>query len=274
MNKYYIIEPIGKGSFGTIYKGQNKETKEYVAIKYAKTNEYNNIIFESKLYQYINRMKAKGFPKLKWYGTQTIDNVLYNYMVLELLGSPLTTLIGSISFENALNIGIQLIERVKTLHSLNLVHRDIKPDNCLFGLPKSGKENTLYLIDLGMAKKYINDDTNMHIDKPQTNRIHGRHIGTQKYISLNEERCILEPTRRDDIESCLYIIMELIYGKLPWDTNDIHKRYDIKKHIVTIMTKGFLVDLLVYVRSLNFEDEPDYEYIVSTLQNQIPIKLS
>ena len=270
MDKYIILEEISKGSFGTIYKGQHKFTKEYVAIKMAlyENNQYNNIKFEAKLYQYINRFCLKGFPKLKWYGTSY--NKKYNYLVTELLGNPLSKIIGKLNFQNALNIGIQIIERIQLFHSLGLIHRDIKPDNFLFGLNETNK-NILYLIDYGFAKKYIDDETGLHIKKELTNK--KSIIGTPKYVSLNvHSEGSSEFSRRDDVESCIYIIMELIIGKLIWDTNDLEKMYQIKNQIECnqyLHLPAFLKDLLVYVRNLTFEEEPNYKYIIDTLSQPL-----
>lgn len=272
MNKYIFIEELSKGSFGTIFKGQNILTKEYVAIKVSlyNNNKYNNLKFEAKLYQYINRFSLKGFPKLKWYGTSG-SNKEYNYLVTELLGQPLSKSIGKVEFQNALNLGIQMIERIQQFHSLGLIHRDIKPDNFLFGPNNQSNKELLYLIDYGLAKKYIDDDTGLHILSKvylSTNNI--SIIGTPKYISVNIHNQLLEPSRRDDIESCLYIILELINGKLIWDVNNIQEIYQIKKEIVNNKNiQSFLIDLLVYIRNLNFEEEPNYRFIIETLRQQL-----
>jgi serine/threonine protein kinase len=272
MNKYIFIEEIAKGTFGTIFKGQNILTKEYVAIKVAlyRNNEYNNLKFEAKLYQYINRFSKKGFPKLKWYGTS--EHNKYNFLVTELLGEPLTKSIGKLRFQNALNIGIQMIERIQQFHSLGLIHRDIKPDNFLFGLKDQNNKDTLYLIDYGFAKKFIDDNTGLHIkDKINNNNnnklIKKSIIGTPKYISINIHSQIVEPSRRDDIESCLYIILELIQGKLIWDVNDIGQMIKIKKQIINSNLPKFFIDLLVYIRNLSFDEEPNYKMIIETLKS-------
>lgn len=275
MNKYIFIEKIAKGSFGSIFKGQNIITKEYVAIKVSlyNNNEYNNLKFEAKLYQYINRFSNRGFPKLKWYGTS--ENNKYNYLVTELLGEPLSKSIGKLSFQNALNISVQIIERIHQFHSLGLIHRDVKPDNFLFGIKDQNNKDILYLIDYGFAKKFIDDNTGLHIkDKNNYNDndnkiVKQSIIGTPKYISINVHNQIVEPTRRDDIESCLYIILELIQGKLIWDINDIEQMIKIKKQLINSNLPKFFIDLLVYIRNLSFDEEPNYKYIIETLRQQL-----
>lgn len=53
--------------------------------------------------------------------------------------------------KHVLMIGIQLLRRIKTLHSLGFVHGDIKPANIMFG--RGNKKNILFLIDYGLTKK-------------------------------------------------------------------------------------------------------------------------
>jgi serine/threonine protein kinase len=64
--------------------------------------------------------------------------------------------------KHVLQIGQQLLRRIKALHSIDYVHGDIKPANIMFG--RGDKRNTLYLIDFGMTKKESNAFDN-HIDE-------------------------------------------------------------------------------------------------------------
>ena len=59
-------------------------------------------------------------------------------------------IINKFTLENVIMITLQMLARLKILHSLGYIHRDIKPANLLFGL----KENidVLYVIDLGLTK--------------------------------------------------------------------------------------------------------------------------
>ena len=84
-NKYAILEKLSEGSFGTIVKGKNVRTNEFVAIKMElKTAEQNSLKNEARVYNYLG--KQNGFPQLKWFGTTD----KYNYLVINLLGSSLT----------------------------------------------------------------------------------------------------------------------------------------------------------------------------------------
>jgi serine/threonine protein kinase len=80
-NKYKLLEKIGEGSFGSIYKGENIRTHELVAIKVEPINNNTKLLKnESIIYQYLNN--NEGLPNVKWFGK---DQINY-YMVINLLG--------------------------------------------------------------------------------------------------------------------------------------------------------------------------------------------
>jgi serine/threonine protein kinase len=95
------------------------------------------------------------------------------------------------------------------MHKKKFVHRDIKPDNFLMGL--YGNTPTLHVIDMGLSKRYINQNTKVHIphrtDKSLT--------GTSRYASLNAHLGH-ELSRRDDLEAIGYVLIYLYTGSLPW----------------------------------------------------------
>ena len=79
-NRYSIIEQIGKGRFGNIYKGKNIRTNELVAIKMEKRDDNIKCLKnEAKIYQYIGNID--GFINMKWFGADNINS----YMVMDLL---------------------------------------------------------------------------------------------------------------------------------------------------------------------------------------------
>ena len=71
------------------------------------------------------------------------------------------------------------ISRLEYVHSKNLIHRDVKPDNFLMGLGKKG--NLVYIIDFGLAKKYRDPRTHQHIPYRENKNL----TGTARYASIN-----------------------------------------------------------------------------------------
>ena len=83
-------------------------------------------------------------------------------MMMDLLGKSLEDIFVAkgkvLSLKSVLTIGYQMVERIEFLHSRGFLHRDIKPDNMLVG-PR-GKEHLIYLIDMGLSKKYMTKESN------------------------------------------------------------------------------------------------------------------
>ena len=257
-NKYKLISPITSGAFGQLYKGENVRTKELVAIKIESKECIKQMLkYETQIYQYLGN--CEGIPQIKWFGSDT----RHNYMVITLLGDSLTAIKEQIStplsLTQTLSISIKMIERVKQMHNKGLIHRDIKPDNFLYGLGK--KSNQLHIIDFGFTKRYMKSDNITHIDIKQDKTI----IGTPKFVSINMHEGI-EPSRRDDLESIGYIMLYLMDLHISDNTDYYTFKLGIEENnTIPLIIKQYLR----YCRNLWFEATPDYNYIIQLLQNEI-----
>lgn len=106
-------------------------------------------------------------------------------------------------------IGVKLLDRLEVLHSENIIHCDLKPENVVVG--KEDKTE-LFLIDFGLSKTIMDANETLRI-----NRI----LGTPSYISIGAHEYIV--SKRNDIESLAYLLIYLIRGDLPWDVKHIAK---------------------------------------------------
>ena len=252
-NKYRLLAKLSQGSFGQVYKGENIRTGDVVAVKVEpKGGDHKSLKSEAKIYQYL--AKLDGFPQLKWYGSTN----KVTYLVTDLLDYSISDLVkkeGRLEMEMVLLLGKQMIQRLYILHNYFLLHRDIKPQNFMLQI----QTNKLFLIDFGFCKRYNYDG--VHIEEGAISKM----IGTPNFVSINVHKGV-EPSRRDDLESCIYIMIYMLFGKLFWDKETDLKNMCFKKEQLTNLEKPlipvFLKQLLIYVRTLEFDECPDYDEII------------
>ena len=261
-DKYKVIRKIGQGSFGRIYICQDIISNEFYAMKVEQNSFLNNILeTESK---YLNYLKGYGIPELIFFGRSE----KYFILIETLLGKSLENLYseshGNFNTKDICMIGIQILDRLEFIHNKNFIHRDIKPDNFVIGTDDD--KNTIYMIDFGLAKRYRNPITQEHIPFKMTKRL----TGTARYASVNALKGG-EQSRKDDLESLNYMLLYFLRGSLPWQgvagitKGEKYKNiYHIKKNIGAEKLYENLPEkfkeLYSYIKKLEFEQDPDYDY--------------
>lgn len=199
---------LGSGAFGEIYQGYSVKQPKDVAIKLeSMKNKHSQLQYESKIYSALQG--GVGIPSIYWYGSQ--GN--YNILVIELLGSSLEDHFNScnrlFTLKTALMLVDQMLSRIEFFHNRSFIHRDVKPDNFIMGIGKN--KSTVYAIDFGLAKRYRDPKSGMHIPFKDGKSL----TGTARYASINTHIGI-EQSRRDDIESLILVLIYFLKGDLPW----------------------------------------------------------
>ncbi|KAL3319551.1 Casein kinase I isoform delta [Cichlidogyrus casuarinus] len=265
--EWKLVSRIGGGSFGELFVANGKSSKEMVAVKMELIKQNQNHLKSE--YQLLKMLDNHvGIPKIYWYGKDA-DKQLYNCLVMELLGPSIEELLvyckGKFSLKTTLMVADQMLKRIKVLHDNCLIHRDIKPDNFVMGVGK--KFNSVYVIDLGLSKFYMNPRTKQHEQFREFRSL----TGTARYCSINTHSGY-EQSRRDDLESLAYVWIYLMKGQLPWQgliadgkREKFQKIFKTKVSISPEMLCNGLpsqfIKILEYTRKLSFEEEPKYKKI-------------
>ena len=269
-NKYIIENKIGKGSFGTVYTAINQETNEKVAVKTEINNNKVQVGLLESEYLRMNALKGYiGIPKVYQFGKVKGFNIL----IMELLGKSLGEIFQKqnkkFSLKTICVLGVDMIKLIEHVHEKQYLHRDIKPDNFVMGREKY--KDVLYLIDFGLAKRYINS--------------YGQHIpfksgksmtGTARYCSIYTHQGI-EQSRRDDLESIGYVLLYFLRGNLPWQgvkVKNTEKHYEKIGNIKQLTSIDELCDgfpeqfkyYFNYVKQLEFDNDPNYNFLIELFE--------
>lgn len=270
-NKYILLEKIGMGKFGVVYKGIHRKTQQYVAIKMEKRDqEIATIKHETTILNHLYRKGCRDVPFVLWYGVY-MD---YTCLTMTYFERTLSEIKDKLVNENEKvnKIMYRILEIIENVHEQYVIHRDIKIDNFMI------LENEIFIIDFGLATFYI-DENNEHIPYKKREYI----TGTPKYISINIHNGI-EPSRRDDLISIGYLYLYLYYGNLPWNNipnmdilndknvpiNNLHilngQNAYIKEKKEWLVLKNTLINCgcdkyMDYCYNLKYTEKPNYSIL-------------
>ncbi|CAL1296541.1 unnamed protein product [Larinioides sclopetarius] len=265
-DRWQIEEKIGKGGFGEVYRCKDCHTNKSVALKLV-----SKITANPGIHHLNNEAKALRAVQGKKFFTRYYSYrrvLLFDFLVMELLGLNLRELKKTypnkkFSVDATLSMGRMMLKSVEWLHDAGYLHRDIKPSNFAIGVEERARR--VYLIDFGLAKRYVYDSGELCSLRNKTS-----FKGTSRYASAN----VLhgkDPGRRDDLISLFYTLVELSSPKLPWKKISGHKELAIMKESYdhSTLIAGFPSTFLQFFEHLNLLDtleKPDYGLLLSTLE--------
>ncbi|KAK6101787.1 Protein kinase domain family protein [Brugia pahangi] len=278
-SRYEVLELLGAGGFGDVYKVRQVDEAgrgdDIFALK-TETNTSGKILNRLKMEMTILQ-ESESLPEEKRkHFIKMIDRgrtESFKFIVMQLVGTSVDKLQKQqpkkhFTLSTTIKLSLQTLEGIKDLHDLGYLHRDIKPQNFSIGLRE--KANIIYVLDFGISRRYIEK----HSKAIRLPRKMVRFLGTIRFASRNchysREQC-----RRDDLESWVYMLIEFTeYASLPWskiiDRDLVCKEKErlfagtYTKHIASLPEE--IHKILKYINELNFQNTPDYEYIMMMLK--------
>ena len=208
ISHYHVIEKLGGGGMGVVYKAEDIRLHRFVALKLLP----QGVTADSTALRRFER-EARAASSLNHPNICTIYEVEeHNHqpvIVMEVLdGETLKERIrkGPISIEELLEVGIQSSAALEAAHTKGIIHRDIKPGNIFI---VSGA--WVKILDFGLAKVIVSQVPESELDE-ESLTVEGSIPGTTAYMSPEQVRCE-EIDARSDLFSLGVVLYEMATGK-------------------------------------------------------------
>ncbi len=212
--KYVLLEHMGKGGVGSVYRAREKASARIVAVKVFRCTERRPVDLTRRLRdREVRMLLGVQHPNIvRFYETGEVGDDFY-YAMEFVENSLLSCLRGQRDFDllNKVRILRQAASALAAIHHQGIVHRDVKPGNILLEDGEGGFVH-VKLTDLGIAKSVSETD----IVRQQRD---GRIPGTPKYLAP-EQVAQLPLDGRADIFSLGVVGYQLLTGELPFDADD------------------------------------------------------
>jgi serine/threonine protein kinase len=207
-DRYEVLENLGAGGMGQVYKVLDKKIDEEVSLKLISpkiTADVKIVEFFKNELKLARKISHKNVCRLYYFGEEAGTH----YIIMEYVdGETLKTIIrrkGKLLEKESLFIAGQICEGLQAAHQMGIVHRDLNPRNIMID-----KHETLRIMDFGIARSLGGSDINNI----------GVVIGTPSYMSPEQRMGILVD-QRSDIYSFGTILYEMVTGRLPFEEDEI-----------------------------------------------------
>ena len=201
-----IIEIVGHGGMGVVYKARQKSLDRMVALKVLLPSEDRDASFAERFDRESRSMARLQHPNIVTVHDSGQVDDLYFFIMEYIDGSNLRQIMDGEKVQqvSALLIVGQICDALAYAHEEGIVHRDIKPENIL--LDKNGR---VKIADFGIAKLVSRSDTDYTLTRPQ------QIMGTMHYMAPEQIESTFEVDHRADLYSLGVVFYELLTGDLP-----------------------------------------------------------
>ncbi len=222
-NKYEILERIGIGGMGFVYRGRHITFNEVCAIKIV-----NDVIAGDANFLQRFQTEAVVTRKLRHPNAVRVDDFDYTedgrpFIVMELvLGKDVGEILqsdGPMSVPRAVRVATQVAQALGFAHKLGIVHRDIKPGNIILTTNEQGQE-TAKVLDFGIAKLR----EAVEGAKPGMTMT-GMVVGTPLYMSPEQfmgKKAGQEIDGRTDLYSLGVVLYQMVTAQLPFEGDTLY----------------------------------------------------
>jgi len=216
ISHYKIIDKLGEGGMGLVYRARDLRLGRLVALKALPAEHSLDAARKARFLSEAKAASALNHPNIVTiYEIETVDDV--DYIAMELIqGETLHHRIvtGALNIGDVLNYATQIASGLAAAHAAGIVHRDIKPANIM--VTESG---AVKLLDFGLAQiqfHKLDASANTWTMPPQTSP--GAVVGTLAYMSPEQVQG-KDLDQRSDVFSFGVVLFQMLTGKLPFESN-------------------------------------------------------
>jgi len=210
LGAYRLLRLLGQGGMGSVYLGYDENNKRQVAIKVLSEQLASNQAYVERFYREAKNGTVLDHPNIVRCIEACQDKATgKHYLIMEYVDGPsahvLLERMGRLPVGDAVHIALDIARGLEHVHSRNIVHRDIKPDNIL--MTRSGIAK---LADLGLAKRL---DEVSHLTGLRVG------FGTVDYIPYEQAINAKQADGRSDIYALGATLYHLVTGQVPFPAN-------------------------------------------------------
>jgi serine/threonine protein kinase/Tfp pilus assembly protein PilF len=207
-DRYEILDVVGKGGMGWVYKARDREIDRLIALKVIRRDlAGDETVIRRFRDEIILARKVTHKNVLRIYDIAEVEGVKFISMPY-IEGKDLKTLIqehGPLGTDETVRIARQVAEALKSAHEAGVIHRDLKPQNILID-----PDGTAYVSDFGIAKSAEKGGMT----------VTGQIIGTPEYMSPEQAEG-KDVDYRTDIYSFGLVVYEMLTGEVPFKADSI-----------------------------------------------------
>ncbi|MFH1436954.1 MAG: serine/threonine-protein kinase [Pseudomonadota bacterium] len=217
--KYGVMECIGEGGMGVVYRGMHLAVRRPVAIKFLSPDKWKDREAQERFQNEARIAASIGHRNI----IEIIDMGKYLgrffYIVMEYLdGRDMAAVLdekGSLPPDEAVRIVVQVLQALSAVHSRGVIHRDLKPEN-VFLVDEPGGGTYVKILDFGVSR--VMGD--VRSSRPRLTR-EGVIMGTPAYLSPEQARGKEDLDQRADLYMAGVLLYEMLAGVLPFESRNL-----------------------------------------------------